>query len=69
MGGGPDRPRAILGALIKTIIIVALIAAYPAMMETGQEAFLDIRRQFTDARDAKFVQLFARTSKISRPIH
>src|SRR4030095_4493759 len=49
--------RAILGALIKTIIVVALIAAYPAMMETGQEAFLDIRRQFTDARDAKFVQL------------
>ena len=49
--------RAVLGALIKTIIIVALIAAYPAMMETGQEAFLDIRRQFTDARDAKFVQL------------
>jgi hypothetical protein len=50
-------PRAVLGALIKTIIIVALIAAYPAMMETGQEAFLEIRRQFTDARDAKFVQL------------
>jgi hypothetical protein len=49
--------RAILGALIKTIIIVALIAAYPAMMKTGQEAFLDMRRQFTDARDAKFVQL------------
>ena len=49
--------RAILGALIKTIIIVALIAAYPEMMKTGQEAFLDMRRQFTDARDAKFVQL------------
>lgn len=49
--------RAILGALIKTIIIVALIAAYPAMMKTGQEAFFDMRRQFTDARDAKFVQL------------
>jgi hypothetical protein len=49
--------RAILGALLKTIIVVALIAAYPAMMKTGQEAFLGMRRQFTDARDAKFVQL------------
>ena len=51
-------PRAVLGALIKTIIIVALIAAYPDDDgDRGQKAFLDIRQQFTDARDAKFVQL------------
>lgn len=49
--------RAILGALIKTILIVGLIAAYPTMMKAGQEAFMGVRHHFTDARDAKFIQL------------
>ena len=49
--------RAILGALVKTILIVGLIAAYPTMMKAGQEAFIGVRNRFTDARDAKFVQL------------
>ncbi len=50
-------PRAILGTLLKTILIVGLLIAYPTMMERGQEAFIDIRNQFTDARDADFVRL------------
>jgi hypothetical protein len=49
--------RAILGTILKTILIVGLIAAYPTMMETGQKAFVEIRARFTKARDAKFVQL------------
>ncbi len=49
--------RAILGALLKTILIVALLAGYPAAMEGGQRAFVEMRTKFTDARDAKFVQI------------
>jgi len=49
--------RAILGALVKTILIVGLLAAYPTMMKAGQEAFIGVRHHFTDARDAKFIQL------------
>lgn len=49
--------RAILGTVLKTILIVGLIAAYPTMMEKGQQAFVEMRSQFTKARDAKFVQL------------
>jgi hypothetical protein len=49
--------RAILGALVKTILIVGLIAGYPTVMKAGQEAFMGIRHRFTDARDAKFIQL------------
>lgn len=49
--------RAILGALVKTILIVGLIAAYPTMMKAGQETFIGLRHHFTDARDAKFIQL------------
>ncbi len=49
--------RAILGALLKTVLIVGLLAAYPTMMERGQEAFIDIRNQFTNARDAEFVKM------------
>ena len=49
--------HAILGALIKTILIVGLIAAYPTMMKAGQEAFIGVRNRFTDVRDAKFIQL------------
>lgn len=49
--------RAILGALIKTILIVCLLAGYPSAMEGGQKAFVEMRSQFTGARDAKFVQL------------
>ena len=41
--------RAILGALVKTILIVGLIAAYPTMMKAGQEAFIGVRHHFTDA--------------------
>jgi hypothetical protein len=49
--------RAILGTLLKTILIVGLIAAYPTMMQKGQQAFIEVRAKFTKARDAKFVQL------------
>ncbi len=49
--------RAILGALLKTILIVALLAGYPAAMEGGQKTFVEMRTKFTDARDAKFVQI------------
>ncbi len=49
--------RGILATLVKTILIVGLIAAYPTIMGTGQKAFFEIRKEFTDARDAKFVQL------------
>lgn len=50
-------PRAILGALIKVVIIVSLLAGYPQLMKVGQESFVEMRSQFTTARDAKFVQL------------
>jgi len=49
--------RAILGALIKTILVVGLLVGYPAAMEGGQKAFVEMRSKFTNARDAKFVQL------------
>ncbi|MFA7344075.1 MAG: hypothetical protein WC003_07205 [Terrimicrobiaceae bacterium] len=49
--------RAILGALIKTILVVGLLAVYPAAMDGGQKAFVEMRAKFTNARDAKFVQL------------
>lgn len=49
--------RAILGALVKAIIIVGLLTGYPTAMEGGQKAFVEMRTKFTNARDAKFVQL------------
>ncbi|MBN8711360.1 MAG: hypothetical protein J0I10_18410 [Verrucomicrobia bacterium] len=49
--------RAILGALLKTILIVGLLAGYPSAMDSGQKAFVEMRGKFTNARDAKFVQL------------
>ncbi len=49
--------RAILGALLKTILIVGLLAGYPSAMDNGQKAFVEMRGKFTNARDAKFVQL------------
>lgn len=49
--------RAILGTLLKTILIVCLLAGYPAAMDGGQKAFVEMRSKFTNARDAKFVQL------------
>jgi hypothetical protein len=49
--------RAILGALLKTILVVGLLAGYPAAMDGGQKAFVEMRSKFTNARDAKFVQL------------
>jgi len=49
--------RAILGALIKTILVVGLLAGYPTAMKGGQKAFVEMRAKFTNARDAKFVQL------------
>jgi hypothetical protein len=55
-------PRAVLGALLRTIIVVALIAGYPSAMKTGQQAFIQMRSKFTTARDAKFVQLL--TSRV-----
>ena len=52
-------PRAILGALLKCILIVTLLAGYPDIMRGGQSAFIEVRNRFTNARDAKFVQLLA----------
>jgi hypothetical protein len=49
--------RAILGALLKTILIVGMLAGYPSAMDHGQKAFVEMRSKFTDARDAKFVQI------------
>lgn len=49
--------RAILGALIKVVLIVGLLASYPTMMDGGQKAFIEMRNKFTSARDAKFIQL------------
>ena len=49
--------RAILGALLKTILVVGLLAGYPAAMEGGQKAFVEMRGKFSNARSAKFVQL------------
>jgi len=57
--------RAILGALLKTILIVGLLAGYPAAMDNGQKAFVEMRGKFTNARDAKFVQLLR--SRIDNP--
>jgi hypothetical protein len=51
--------RAVLGALLKAIIVVTLIAGYPSAMKTGQQAFMEMRGKFTNARDAKFVQLLS----------
>jgi len=53
--------RAILGALLKCIVIVSLIAGYPDIMKGGESAFLELRNKFTKARDAKFVQLLRST--------
>ncbi len=50
-------PRAILGTLLKTILIVGLLSGYPAAMDHGQKAFVEMRGKFTDSRDAKFVQI------------
>lgn len=49
--------RAILGALIKVTFIVGLLVSYPAVMDKGQKAFVEMRAKFTNARDAKFTQL------------
>ncbi len=49
--------RAILGALLKVILIVGLLAGFPSAMDGGQNAFVEMRGKFTNARDAKFVQL------------
>jgi hypothetical protein len=54
--------RAVLGALLRTIVVVTLIAGFPSAMKTGQQAFIELRSKFTSARDAKFVQLL--TSRI-----
>ena len=51
--------RAVLGALLKTIIVVTLIAGFPSTMKTAQQAFVEMRGKFTTARDAKFVQLLS----------
>ena len=51
--------RAVLGALLKTIIVVTLVAGYPSAMKTAQQAFIEMRSKFTTARDAKFVQLLS----------
>lgn len=57
--------RAILGALLKTVLIVGLLAGYPTAMDNGQKAFVEMRGKFTNARDAKFVQLLR--SRIDNP--
>jgi hypothetical protein len=53
--------RAILGTLLKCVVIVTLIAGYPDIMRGGQSAFIELRNKFTSARDAKFVQLLRST--------
>ena len=53
--------RAILGALLKSIVIVTLIAGYPDIMKGGQASFIELRNKFTNSRDAKFVQLLRST--------
>jgi hypothetical protein len=54
--------KSILGVILKVTIIVALIAGYPTMMNKGMEAFQEMRQKFTNAQDAKFIQLL--TSRI-----
>ncbi len=54
--------KAILGVILKVTIIVALIAGYPTIMNKGMQAFQDMRQKFTNAQDAKFIQLL--TSRI-----
>lgn len=49
--------RALLGGLLKILLVIGLLAAYPAAMDGGQRAFVEMRTKFTDARDARFVQL------------
>ena len=49
--------RALLGALLKVILIVGLLTGYPTMMTGGQGAFVAMRKEFTNSQDAKFVQL------------
>jgi hypothetical protein len=58
-GGGGGRNRSILGTILKVTIIVALIAGYPKIMNTGMSAFQDMRQKFTNAQDAKFIQLLS----------
>jgi hypothetical protein len=50
-------PRAILGTILKVVLIVGLIAFYPRMMQGGQQAFMAMRKQYTSQQDAKFIQL------------
>ena len=57
--------RAILGALLKCILIVTLIAGYPDIMKGGQSAFFELRNKFTNARDAKFFNCYTPPSKTS----
>src|SRR4029450_11163091 len=60
MGWRAGSPaRAVLGPLLKTIIVVSLIAGYPSATKTGQQAFIEMRSKFTTARDANFVQLLS----------
>ena len=54
--------KGILGVILKVTIIVALIAGYPTIMNKGMEAFQEMRQKFTNAQDAKFIQLL--TSRI-----
>jgi hypothetical protein len=54
-------PRAILGALVKCILIVTLLAGYPDIMREGQPTFIELRNRFTNTQDAKFVQLLRST--------
>ena len=49
--------RAVLGALLTTIIVVTLIARIPVRDEDGPAGIHRNAEQFTTARDAKFVQL------------
>ena len=51
--------KAILGVILKVTIIVALIAGYPTIMNKGMEAFQEMRQKFTNAQDAKFIQLLS----------
>ena len=62
-------PRAVLGALIKTIIIVALIAAYPDDDERpGRKRSSTYAGSLPTPAMPSSSNSFARTSRISRPI-
>ncbi len=54
--GGSD-PRSILGILLKTTIIVVLLAFFPAMMKGGKEAFDGLKDVVSPGAQNRFTEL------------